>query len=181
MSLVDASVPGAAPITVWHLVHSGVIPEQGSAPPGVTLVEQTSECAQWSARMYEQVGRPWHWVDRRDWREAEWRAWVQSPGYALALVQIDDEPRGYVELVGSTQIAFLGIDASVTGRGVGRWLLTEAIRRALSRPDTTELTVHTCALDHPAALANYQARGFEIARTETEWRLIPDDPAQSAS
>jgi len=179
MSLVDPSVPGAAPITVWHLVHSGVLPDAVGAPPGVSLVDQITDTASWSARMYEQVGRPWHWVDRRDWGAQEWNEWVQRPGYSLALVHIDGEPRGYVELAGATQIAFLGIDASVTGRGVGRWLLTETIRRALSRPETMELTVHTCALDHPAALANYQARGFVITRTETEWRLVSDDPAQS--
>lgn len=180
MSLVDASVPGAAPVTVWHLVHSGVLPEAVSAPPGVTLVDHVTDCADWSARMYAQVGRPWHWVDRRDWRAEQWREWVQSPGYALALAYVDGEPRGYVEFVGATQIAFFGIDVSTTGRGIGRWLLTEAVRRALSRPDTRELTVHTCELDHPAALANYQARGFEIVRIETEWRLVSDDPAQSA-
>jgi ribosomal protein S18 acetylase RimI-like enzyme len=180
MSLVDASVPGARPVTVWHLVHSGVPPAAVSAPPGVTLVDQVTDCAHWSARMYAQVGSPWHWVDRRNWRAADWQEWVQSPGYTLLLVHIDGEPRGYVELVGATHIAFFGIDASATGRGIGRWLLTETIRRALARPETVEIAVHTCGLDHPAALANYQARGFEIVRTETEWRMVPDNPAQSA-
>jgi hypothetical protein len=28
--------------------------------------------------------------------------------------------------------------------------------------------VHTCTLDHPAALGNYQARGMVVYKTETE-------------
>lgn len=179
MSLVDASVPGASPITVWHLVHSGALPEAIPAPPGVELVAQTAEQALWSARMYAQVGAPWHWVDRLTWGPDDWQTWVSRPGYWLALVVIDGKPRGYVELVDETRIAFLGIDADLAGQGIGRWLLTSAVRTALTRPETRELTVHTCSLDHPSALANYQARGFHIVRTETEWRLLPPHPGES--
>jgi hypothetical protein len=28
--------------------------------------------------------------------------------------------------------------------------------------------VHTCTLDHPSALKNYQARGFSLYKTETQ-------------
>jgi len=33
---------------------------------------------------------------------------------------------------------------------------------------TQQVGVNTCSLDHPSALQNYQARGFEIVRTETK-------------
>jgi GNAT superfamily N-acetyltransferase len=179
MSLVDASHPSATPVTVWHLVHSGVMPDAVPAPPGVVLCEQSRDQANWSARMYAQVGAPWQWVDRRDWSAEQWDAWVATEGFWLGLVVVDGTPRGYLELTGATRIAFLGIDTAVTGRGIGRWLLTEAVRRALARPETVELTVQTCALDHPSALPNYEARGFVVARTETEWRDVSSDPGES--
>jgi hypothetical protein len=34
----------------------------------------------------------------------------------------------------------------------------------------TRVWVHTCSLDHPSALANYQARGMRLYRHETHSR-----------
>jgi GNAT superfamily N-acetyltransferase len=181
MTIVDESHPNAAPVSVWHLVHSGVAPDSVPLPDGFTLVEPQHDHAAWSARMYAQIGAPWHWVDRRDWSERQWQEWVASPGYWLGLVEREGQPVGYAELVGATEIGFFGIDAQAVGVGLGRWLLTDVVRRALARPTTTALTVHTCSLDHPAALANYTARGFSIDRTETEWRAVPSNPAESVS
>jgi hypothetical protein len=36
--------------------------------------------------------------------------------------------------------------------------------------------VHTCDLDHPRALANYQARGFEVFRVVEDDEDLPDQP-----
>lgn len=179
MTIVDESHPNATPVTVWHLVHSGVLPDPVPRPGGFELVEPQHDHAAWSARMYAQIGAPWHWVDRRDWTGAQWQVWVNSPGYWLGIVEQAGEPVGYAELTGATEIGFLGIDTKAAGAGLGRWLLVDVVRRALARPETTTLTVHTCSLDHPAALANYTARGFTIDHIETEWRIVPGDPAQS--
>jgi hypothetical protein len=35
--------------------------------------------------------------------------------------------------------------------------------------------VHTCSLDGPAALANYQARGLTLYRTETTDEPVPSE------
>jgi hypothetical protein len=44
-------------------------------------------------------------------------------------------------------------------------LLTVALETALAqRPG--RVWVHTCSRDHPAALANYQARGMRVYRVE---------------
>ena len=34
--------------------------------------------------------------------------------------------------------------------------------------------VHTCSLDHPSALANYQARGFRIFDVEEKLESLPE-------
>jgi GNAT superfamily N-acetyltransferase len=55
------------------------------------------------------------------------------------------------------------------GRGLGGALLTSAIEEAWRMsPPIYRVWVHTCDLDHPAALANYQARGMVVYKQETE-------------
>jgi len=47
----------------------------------------------------------------------------------------------------------------LAGQGHGRWLLAEAVSRAW-RGGVERVHVHTCSLDHPAALAAYRRAGF---------------------
>jgi GNAT superfamily N-acetyltransferase len=49
------------------------------------------------------------------------------------------------------------------GKGLGGGLLSAAIENAWGA-ETNRVWVHTCSLDHPNALKNYQARGFQIYR-----------------
>ena len=57
------------------------------------------------------------------------------------------------------ELAFIGLIPELSGKGHGRWLLGEAVRRAW-RDGVTRIHVHTCSLDHPAALAAYRRAGF---------------------
>ena len=70
----------------------------------------------------------------------------------------------------SVEIVLFGLVERFFGRGLGGWLLTEALQRALSLEGVDRVWLHTCSLDGPAALANYQARGLRIFDTTTEWR-----------
>ena len=47
----------------------------------------------------------------------------------------------------------------LAGRGHGRWLLGETLRLAW-RDGIRRVHVHTCTLDHPAALPAYRSAGF---------------------
>jgi GNAT superfamily N-acetyltransferase len=80
-------------------------------------------------------------------------------------------PAGYFELDRPTDdevnIAYFGLLPWAIGQGLGGWLLTRAVERAWALGPTI-VTVNTCSLDGPHALANYRARGFEIARM-TVW------------
>lgn len=57
--------------------------------------------------------------------------------------------------------------------GLGGDLLTRALEEAW-RLEAKRVWVHTCSLDSPAALANYQARGVRLCKTETRLMEIPD-------
>jgi GNAT superfamily N-acetyltransferase len=69
-----------------------------------------------------------------------------------------------------------------TGRGLGGRLLTHAVQRAWTHAAgvaTRRVWVNTCTLDHPAALANYLARGFVQFREETKPRAPASVKMQS--
>ena len=85
---------------------------------------------------------------------------------AVELYAIEDssgEEAGMVELdfreAGECELAFLGLVPELAGKGHGRWLLAEALALAW-RDGVARVHVHTCSLDHPAALAAYRRAGF---------------------
>ena len=75
----------------------------------------------------------------------------------------------------SVEIVYFGLLPYFVGRGWGRWALEQAIAKAWDMP-ADRLWVHTCDLDHPRALGNYQARGFQIYKVETVIQEIPPQP-----
>ena len=68
---------------------------------------------------------------------------------------------------GVCELAFVGLVPELSGKGHGRWLLSEAVRRAW-REGVERVHVHTCSLDHPAALAAYRRAGFLPVRRAVE-------------
>ena len=85
------------------------------------------------------------------------------------VARIGGELAGFFELRdwadGSTEIAYFGLLPAFIGRGLGGALLTAAVRRAWEH-QPTRVWLHTSSLDHPAALANYAARGLEVTDVE---------------
>ena len=84
---------------------------------------------------------------------------------------------------GECEIAFVGLVPELAGQGHGRWLLAEAVHRAW-RDGIARVHVHTCTLDHPAALAAYRGAGFTAYKRAVEHfpdpRLTGALPADSA-
>jgi GNAT superfamily N-acetyltransferase len=65
------------------------------------------------------------------------------------------------------QLAYFGLLPEFLGRRLGGWFLSESIARAWEW-NARRVWVHTCSLDHPAALANYEARGMTVYQIETK-------------
>jgi len=57
------------------------------------------------------------------------------------------------------ELSFVGLVPELSGKGHGRWLLAEAVRLSW-RKGVDRVHVHTCSLDHPAALSAYRRAGF---------------------
>lgn len=126
--------------------------------------------------LYNTIGEPWLWGDRRKLSDEEIRAILQHPLVELHVLYLGGEPVGYAELdrrvAGDIEVAYFGIRPEFTGRRLGTYLLSHAIQRAWTfRPD--RVWIHTCTLDHPAALPLYRRSGFEPYQTVEQ---IQDDP-----
>jgi GNAT superfamily N-acetyltransferase len=119
--------------------------------------------------LYRRVGEPYHWHDRSAWTDDEIAQRFSEPGVSLWMLSEGDTPAGYYELEqhedGAVEIAYFGLLPGHTGRGLGKVMLSDAVDRAWAT-GTSRVWLHTCTLDSPAALPNYERRGFEIFRTE---------------
>jgi GNAT superfamily N-acetyltransferase len=121
--------------------------------------------------LYEGVGADYHWRDRRSWTCDQLRRHLENPSISIWVLRQEASPSGFFELArhddSSVEIAYFGLMPMGIGQGLGRALLTTAIDEAWSlKPAPSRVWLHTCTLDHPAALGNYLARGFQVTRTE---------------
>ena len=122
-------------------------------------------------RFYCDVGGPWKWTDRLVWGDERWRRQIERPEIATWMALLNGVAVGYAELEkqpgDNVEISYFGLLPEFLGKNLGGWFLSETIRRAWEM-DAARVWVHTCTLDHPAALANYLARGFQLYQTETK-------------
>ena len=149
------------------------------SPDPRARVERMDGCpASFFRYLYAEVGRRYHWVDRLSWTDEEQRARLALPGVSVHLLAVAGAPAGYFELErhdgdGSVEIAYFGLLPEFLGRGLGKYLLSEAVRAGFAQ-GAARVWLHTCTLDDPAALPNYLARGFEPFRSETYTAEVPD-------
>jgi GNAT superfamily N-acetyltransferase len=71
------------------------------------------------------------------------------------------------------EIVYFGLLPSFIGQKLGGPLLTSAIQRGW-QTGASRVWVHTCDLDHPHALANYQARGMRVYQVEQKLEELPE-------
>ena len=114
--------------------------------------------------LFRLVGTPWLWFSRLVMSDDELTAIIHDPEVELFAVEDQSgEDAGILELdlreTGQCELAFIGLVPELCGQGHGKWLLAEAVSRAW-RDGVTRIHVHTCSLDHPAALSAYRRAGF---------------------
>ena len=120
---------------------------------------------------YRSVGEAYHWRDRWDWTDEEIRAHLGQPEIMLYVARRGGTLAGWYELRrvpedGSVEIAYFGLVPGAIGQGLGKHLLSCAVRDAWAL-GPARVWLHTCTLDHPHALPNYEKRGFARYKTET--------------
>ncbi len=164
-------------ITYLEMEHPAML-RAAPAPTARATIERVSPpTPDVAAHFYNDVGNAYYWLERADWTDAQWRDSLAVPGTELWVLRADGDEAGFFLLTApaprTSEILYLGLLPGCEGQGLGAYLLTLAVERAWDT-GADRVLVNTCTLDHPHALSNYLARGFEIVRNRTEWRELPD-------
>ena len=136
------------------------------APLAKLALMRTEDCTVSFYRyLYETVGTPWLWYERRLLDDEALLAEIAGPATELFVLYVSGVPAGYFELDTSaeraTELRYFGLIPQFIGRRLGPFLLQAAIDQAWLRP-IERLWVHTRTFDHPKALGLYQRGGFAV-------------------
>ena len=166
-------------ITVYYLemTERDQLRPKYSQQPNLSVVESEIALPELSRFLYAAVGAQWHWWQRLSWTYQQWLDWLQQPSVRTWVAYVSGTPAGYFELEqqaqNSIELAYFGLLPRFISSGIGGHLLTTALQQAWGW-QAQRVWLHTCSLDHPHALANYQARGLSIYRQETVYEHLPD-------
>jgi hypothetical protein len=174
-------------VTTWSLRMSRPAPRPPRPFPGdVRLDHATGITPEYARFLYGLVGGDWYWTDRLGWTRQQWADELAVPGTELWILYRAGAPAGYVQLqpaagVDGThvEIRYFGLAAPAIGHGLGGPLLEHGVAAAWSLPGryglppAARVWVHTCSLDGPAALSNYQARGLVVYAEEISEVTLP--------
>jgi len=136
--------------------------------PGLQIERMETKCPEFNKFLHTLVGYDYRWGGKTDWGKDDWYRYVNRDELETWVAYVSGTPAGYFELgkrpEGDVQILSFGLLPQFIGKGIGGHLLTKAIERAWEL-GASKVEVGTCTHDHPHALKNYLARGFQIKQT----------------
>jgi GNAT superfamily N-acetyltransferase len=165
---IAAPVAGNALVTVTttylHIPARAHFRPSFASDPNTQIIQAFDASASFYRFLYGSVGRDYHWIDRFAWSDEQLETHLARPTTTLLVLYVRGVPAGYVELDTAssepgTEVAYFGLIGAFHGRGLGKHLLSAGVQRAFD-DGAGRVWVHTCTLDGPHALANYQRRGF---------------------
>ena len=165
-------------VTIYYLemLDQGQLRASRRSHPDATIQRAEIPNPEFNRFLYSAVGGEWHWHERLSWNYARWMEWLDRDEQETWVAYVRGTPAGYVDLehqpTGSVEIAYFGLLPQFIGQGLGGQLLTFGIQRAWDL-GAQRVWVHTCSLDHPSALQNYQSRGLQLYKQEDKWVLLP--------
>lgn len=142
-------------------------PEAGSLPlPAEVAVQRMPQPTVEQYRfLYNSVGRDYNWIDRNLMAEEALLKIIHDPHVEIFVLNMRGEPAGFAELdrrvIDEVELGYFGLFPSAVGQGLGKTFLRWIIAQAWSY-QPRRVWVHTCDLDHPAALPTYIKAGFEV-------------------
>ena len=158
-------------VTVFYLEMLAPSHRPVPAPrAGLTVLHVPSPTVPYYRSLYDAVGKDYYWLSRRKMSDEALAAVLGDTRDELHVLHVEGTPAGFAELDRSQpdQIELLqyGLLPEYIGQGLGRWFLQWTIDRAWSY-EPKRFWLHTCTLDHPAALPNYLKAGFVLFQQET--------------
>jgi GNAT superfamily N-acetyltransferase len=163
-------------VTVYYL--EMLAPSHNSVPApreGLTVAHVPSPTVPYYRALYTAVGQDYHWLSRRKMPDEALAAILSDPLNELHVLHVDGTPAGFAELdrrrPHDIELVQFGLLPGFIGQGLGKWFLRWTIDRAWSYAPN-RFWLHTCSLDHPAAVPNYTKAGFVLFKQEVIQREL---------
>jgi ribosomal protein S18 acetylase RimI-like enzyme len=158
---------GKLAVTITHLELTPTTwTRRGQAPDiAVTITREAKPSVALYRDLYDRVGRPWLWYERRLMSDGDLASLLARPDHELHIARQAGNLVGYFELLGN-EIQFFGLTMPFIGKRIGPWLLDRAIERGLAR-GVSSIELNTNTVDHPRALETYRKAGFRVVRSES--------------
>jgi GNAT superfamily N-acetyltransferase len=158
-------------VTVSYL--EMLAPSHRSVPAtrdGLTVRHAQSPTVPYYRSLYNAVGQDFYWLNRRKMSDEALAAILADPRDELHVLHVAGAPAGFAELdrrqPHEIELVQFGLMPDFIGQGLGKWFLQWTIDRVWSL-EPKRFWLHTCTLDHPAALPNYLRAGFVLFKQET--------------
>ena len=135
---------------------------------GLTVIHAKKPTVAYYRFLYNAVGKDYHWYTRGRLPDAELAASLSDPLNEIHALHVDGTPAGFAELDRRTEeieLVQFGLMGEFIGQGLGKYFLQWTIDRVWSY-QPRRFWLHTCSLDHPRALPNYQKAGFVLYQEE---------------
>lgn len=162
------------PTTTWYLEMRQKPLADVDLPDGYQLGHHRPNLSEYLS-IYKEVGGNYNWFDRILMAEDKLNEIITSEFTEILVLKFNAEIAGFIEYdtsnINETEIVYFGLCTKYTGKRVGFPFLVKAIDHAWKRP-INRLWLHTCDLDHPAALPLYRKAGFEVYKTETVMQRV---------
>jgi GNAT superfamily N-acetyltransferase len=158
-------------VTVYYLemLAPPTTPAPAAPRGGLTVEHVVSPSVTYYRALYDAVGREYCWLSRRKLSDEQLATIIGDPLVEVHVLHVDGRQAGYAELdrrkPNEIQLPQFGLIGEFIGQGLGRWFLRWTIDKAWSYAPS-RFWLHTCTLDHPTALPNYQKRGFRLYKQE---------------
>jgi GNAT superfamily N-acetyltransferase len=156
--------PEFVDVTVYYL--EMLTHAKRSVPPprdGLMVLHVQAPSVPYYRFLYNAVGKEYYWLSRRKLSDDELAAVIQDPRNELHVLHVDGSPAGYAELdrhqPDEVELVQFGLAADFIGQGLGTWFLQWTIDKVWSY-QSRRFWLHTCTLDHAAALPTYKKAGF---------------------
>lgn len=157
-------------VTVYYLEMLAQSERAVPAPrDALTVLHAKAPSVPYYRFLYNSVGDEYHWLSRRKLTDDQLAIILQEPLNEVHVLHVDGSPAGFAELnrrqPDAIELVQFGLMPEFIGQGLGTWFLQWTIATVWSyRPQ--RFWLHTCTLDHPAALTMYQKAGFKLFKEE---------------
>jgi GNAT superfamily N-acetyltransferase len=151
-------------VTVYYLeMLTPSVPTVPAPRGGLTVLHVQQPSVPYYRFLYDAVGKDYNWLSRRKLSDDELETVIQAPLNEVHVLHVDGSPAGFAELdrhhADEVELVQFGLMPEFIGQGLGTWFLQWTIDKVWSY-GPKRFWLHTCTLDHPAAMPTYRKAGF---------------------